>query len=250
MQIEKQSENPSGRGAEEPRAELHRIKLKKDELEKKFLVRKPEKWCRFALGTSSSSYITVGENHFEKSHFENFKTVMQKIRFAMKSIWARKFRYFQKDFQTPCYERWENWSQFFSAKLFAWQKLIFQFSYGFPPCTFQEYFSTIHNELLTPVLGRCRMPLVIMLGRPMNLWCNLRFPTYPWQETKNVMKISVDCFMSTQINQDTRLLYYIELCFWSWFKGVCAKLCDEYISDDTTNYIDKEGYRQISPRKN
>ena len=74
MQIEKQSENPSGRGgAEEPRAELHRIKLKKDELEKKFLVRKPEKWCRFALGTSSSSYITVGKNHSKKSHFENLE---------------------------------------------------------------------------------------------------------------------------------------------------------------------------------
>ena len=150
---------------------------------------------------------------------------MQKIRFAMKSIWARKFRYFQKDFRPPCYERWENWSQFFSAKLFAWQKLIFQFSYGFPPCTFQEYFSTIHNELLTPVLGRCRMPLVIMLGRPMNLWYNLIFPTYPWQETK-CNENSVDCFMSTQPGYKAFILHralflkLVQRCLWQIMRWI------------------------------
>ena len=54
----KSKNNQKIRQAESRRAEswvLSRAELKKDELEKKFLVRKPEKWCRFALGTSSSS---------------------------------------------------------------------------------------------------------------------------------------------------------------------------------------------------
>ena len=52
----KSKNNQKIRQAESRRTAESWAELKKDELEKKFLVRKPEKWCRFALGTSSSSY--------------------------------------------------------------------------------------------------------------------------------------------------------------------------------------------------
>ena len=77
------------------------------------------------LKITPKSLILKSLNFRAKNHIGKKITRAWKFKYFKEYFW-----HFLIYFLTLCFyeRRWENWSQFFSAKLFAWQNLIFQFS--------------------------------------------------------------------------------------------------------------------------